>query len=40
VWVDRVSRRPTPVPGAIREALAPLLHRACRASGVQSPRHV
>ena len=28
VWVDRVSRRPTPVPGAIRLALAPLLHRA------------
>jgi acyl-CoA thioester hydrolase len=28
VWVDRASRRPTPVPGTIRAALAPLLHRA------------
>jgi acyl-CoA thioester hydrolase len=28
VWVDRASRRPTPVPSTIRAALAPLLHRA------------
>jgi acyl-CoA thioesterase FadM len=25
VWVDRVSRRPTPVPGSVRAALAPLV---------------
>ena len=25
VWVDRASRRPTPVPDAVRAALAPLL---------------
>jgi acyl-CoA thioester hydrolase len=25
VWVDRASRRPTPVPDSIRAALAPLL---------------
>jgi acyl-CoA thioester hydrolase len=25
VWVDRASRRPTPVPATVRAALAPLL---------------
>src|SRR4051794_24333953 len=25
VWVDRASRRPTPVPAAVREALSPLV---------------
>ncbi|MGH8851918.1 MAG: acyl-CoA thioesterase, partial [Casimicrobiaceae bacterium] len=28
VWVDRLTRRPTPVPDAIRAALAPLLDEA------------
>ena len=27
VWVDRASRRPTPVPAAVRAALSPLLSR-------------